>query len=112
MATTDEEARALASAANGYVWPQWFGPFGFNEALRQDGESGPLSIAGNFEDLYERDFELVGSPDTVSRKIERLQKELDVRFILLWTYNGLVPHAKLMRSIELFATQVMPRFAD
>lgn len=112
VAPTDEEARALAANANGYVWPGWFAPFGFNEALRQDGETGPLKVAGTFDDLYERDFELVGSPDTVSRKIERLQKELNVRFILLWTYNGLVPHTKLMQSIDLFATKVMPRFAD
>jgi len=112
VAPSDAEAKQLAAEANGYVWPQWFAPFGFNEALRREGETGNLTIAGNFDDLYDRDFELVGSPETVSRKIERLRKELDVRFILLWTYNGLIPHAKLMRSIELFATEVMPRFRD
>jgi alkanesulfonate monooxygenase SsuD/methylene tetrahydromethanopterin reductase-like flavin-dependent oxidoreductase (luciferase family) len=112
VAATDEEAKALAAKANGYVWPEWFAPFGFNEALRRVGETGPLTIRGDFNDLYERDFELVGSPDTVARKIERLQSELDCRYLLLWTYNGLIPHEKLMRSIDLFANKVMPRFAE
>ena len=26
-----------------------------------------------------------------------------------WTHNTLIPHAKLMRSIELFHTKVLPR---
>jgi hypothetical protein len=32
--------------------------------------------------------------------------------LLLWTYNGLIPHDKLMRSIDLFANKVMPQFAE
>ncbi len=34
-----------------------------------------------------------------------------VRWLFAWTYNGLVPHEKLMRSLELFSTKVLPRFA-
>ena len=32
-----------------------------------------------------------------------------VEWIFAWTFNALVPHAKLMRSIELYQTQVLPR---
>jgi hypothetical protein len=32
--------------------------------------------------------------------------------LFAWTYNALIPHAKLMRSIERFASQVLPRIAD
>ncbi len=32
--------------------------------MRREGEVGPLKIKGDFNDLYDRDFELVGSPDT------------------------------------------------
>jgi hypothetical protein len=33
-----------------------------------------------------------------------------IRWLFAWTYNGLMPHAKLMRSLDLFATKVLPRF--
>lgn len=33
----------------------------------------------------------------------------DADRLFAWTYNGLIPHAALMRSIELFATRVLPR---
>jgi hypothetical protein len=29
--------------------------------------------------------------------------------VFAWQYNGLVPHAKLMTSIERYATEVVPR---
>ena len=50
--------------------------------------------------------------DTVTRQLERLRARLPVRWLFAWTYNGLIPHAELMRSIELFATQVLPRASD
>ena len=36
---------------------------------------------------------------------------LPERWLFAWIYNGLIPHAKLMKSIELFATEVLPRFS-
>lgn len=113
IAPTDAEAKELAANTNGYVWPEWFVPFGFNEALRRKDEVGPLKIRGDFNDLLEREFELVGTPDAVCRKIEKLKKELDCQYMLLWrTYNGLIPHDKLMPSIDMFADQVMANFPD
>lgn len=53
---------------------------------------------------------LVGTVDTVTRQLEALLERLPARWLFHWTYNGLIPHAKLMRSLELFATRVMPRF--
>lgn len=50
--------------------------------------------------------------DTVTRQLERLRARLPVRWLFAWTYNGLIPNAQLMRSIELFATRVLPRAAD
>jgi hypothetical protein len=32
-----------------------------------------------------------------------------VNWLFAWTHNTLVPHGKLMRSIELFKTRVLPR---
>ncbi len=111
VAPTDAEAKSLASNGLGYVWPEWFAPFGFSEALRRKDEPSSTRM-DNFGDLYDRGFELVGSPDTVCRMIEKLQKELNLPYLLLWQCNGLVPHDQMMRSIEMFATKVMPKFAD
>ena len=50
----------------------------------------------------------VGSPDTVAAKIVRAVKALGLsRFDLKYS-NGTLPHAALMKSIELFGTQVAP----
>jgi hypothetical protein len=48
----------------------------------------------------------------VTRQLERLLARLPARWLFAWTYNALIPHAKLMRSIERFASQVLPRVAD
>ena len=42
--------------------------------------------------------------------MERLLSDTPVRWLFAWTYNGLMPHAKIMRSLDLFQTKVMPRF--
>ena len=64
------------------------------------------------EEMMERGMLLVGTPDTVSRQMERLLKDTPVRWLFAWTYNGLIPHDKIMRSLELFSTKVLPRFAE
>ena len=53
---------------------------------------------------------LIGDPDSVSRKIELAQKiGTDEMFFLLG--DGLLPRDTILRSFDLFATKVMPRFA-
>jgi alkanesulfonate monooxygenase SsuD/methylene tetrahydromethanopterin reductase-like flavin-dependent oxidoreductase (luciferase family) len=51
----------------------------------------------------------VGSPDTVTRKIEEMQR-LGVGEVLCWMNFGGLPQAQVRRSMELFAREVMPRF--
>ena len=36
-------------------------------------------------------------------------KRLPVQWIFAWTFNGLVPHAALLRTIERWQTQVLPK---
>ena len=61
------------------------------------------------EEAIAKGYALVGTVDTVTRSLEALKKKLPVNWIFGWTHNTLVPHAKLMRSIELFHTKVLPR---
>jgi probable LLM family oxidoreductase len=50
----------------------------------------------------------VGSPETVARKIANTAKVLDVsRFDMKYSV-GALPHEKLMRSIELYGSKVIP----
>jgi len=43
--------------------------------------------------------------------VEANTRRQPVDWIFCYTYNGLIPHPVLMRSIERFWTEVMPRFA-
>jgi hypothetical protein len=42
--------------------------------------------------------------------METQQKRQPVDWVFCYTYNSLVPHPILMKSIETFWTKVMPRF--
>jgi len=44
--------------------------------------------------------------------MERLLKRLPIRWLFAWMYNGLTPHDRLMKMIELFWTKVLPRVTD
>ena len=54
----------------------------------------------------------VGSPETVARRIANTVRVLDLdRFDLKYA-NGTMPHEQLMRSIELYGTEVIPRVRE
>jgi alkanesulfonate monooxygenase SsuD/methylene tetrahydromethanopterin reductase-like flavin-dependent oxidoreductase (luciferase family) len=103
IADSDEEAQALWRDSGAFVGAAWFAPFGFDQGMSHP-ETGAMP------DIMEDSLVLVGSPDTVSRQLERLLKRLPAKWLFAWTYNGLIPHEQLKRSIERFATEVMPRF--
>jgi alkanesulfonate monooxygenase SsuD/methylene tetrahydromethanopterin reductase-like flavin-dependent oxidoreductase (luciferase family) len=52
-----------------------------------------------------------GSPETVTRHIEHM-RELGIGHVLCWMNFGGLPQDKIRRSMELFATEVMPHFRD
>ncbi|MBU2695395.1 LLM class flavin-dependent oxidoreductase [Pimelobacter sp. 30-1] len=54
----------------------------------------------------------VGSPETVARKIAAAVRDLGVQRFDLKYSNGAMPHPQLLRSIELFGTQVAPRVRE
>ena len=67
-------------------------------------------------DEYEREIAsgslYVGSPETVAQKIAATAKTLgNARFDLKYS-AGPLPHETLMRSIELYGTQVIPRVRE
>ena len=55
---------------------------------------------------------VVGSPETVAQKIARTVRTLGLsRFDLKYS-NGTMPHEQLMRCIELYGTEVIPRVRE
>ncbi len=62
-----------------------------------------------FEDLDAEDMVIVGDVDHCVRKIERYQKAGLDHFIGLMQADR-IPHAAVMRSIELFGREIIPRF--
>ena len=54
----------------------------------------------------------VGSPETVARKIAATVKTLGLARFQLKYSAGPLPHAKLMRSIELYGRKVVPLVRD
>ena len=104
VAETDDEAMALWADSGLFCGREWFEPFGFSKGLADP-------ATGEAPSLFDSGLALVGSVDTVTRQLERLRARLPVRWLFAWTYNGLIPNPQLMRSIELFATRVLPRAA-
>ena len=101
VAETDEDAREA-------FFPHWLGQRNLIGAERG---WGPGNRA-EFDALCSPEGALyVGSPDTVAAKIVLLKENLAVdRFDLKYS-NGTLPHKDMMRSIELFGTEVAPRVA-
>jgi alkanesulfonate monooxygenase SsuD/methylene tetrahydromethanopterin reductase-like flavin-dependent oxidoreductase (luciferase family) len=62
-----------------------------------------------FEDLDQEDMVIVGDVDECARKVERYQQAGLDHFIALMQADR-IPHEKVMRSIELFGTEIIPRF--
>jgi probable LLM family oxidoreductase len=102
VADTDEQARA-----------ELF-PYFKENRDRIGAERGwpALTEAQFAREASDRGSLYVGSPETVARKIAASASLLGVdRFDLKYS-AGRLPHAKLMRSIELYGTKVIPRVRE
>jgi probable LLM family oxidoreductase len=99
VAATDEEAREE-------FFPHWLAQ---RNRLGSERGWGPGSRR-EFDAMCTPEGALyVGSPETVAAKIALLKKNLGVDRFDLKYGNGTLPHAAMMRSIELFGTEVAPR---
>ncbi len=101
VADTDEQARAE-------LWPD------YKQMRDRIGAERGWPPMGQEEFIREVDHGslYVGSPETVARKIVATVQALGVsRFDMKYS-AGPLPHDKLMRSIELFGTKVIPLVRD
>ncbi|MGH6644909.1 MAG: LLM class flavin-dependent oxidoreductase, partial [Bradyrhizobium sp.] len=106
IADTDEEAMRLWQDSGQFSGRAWFEPFGFRKGMA-DPKTGRFPTP---EEVIAEGYAYVGTVDTVLRAMEAQQKRQPVDWVFCYTYNSLVPHPALMKSIESFWTKVMPRF--
>jgi alkanesulfonate monooxygenase SsuD/methylene tetrahydromethanopterin reductase-like flavin-dependent oxidoreductase (luciferase family) len=97
IADTDEEAVELQ-------WPHYETAFGRIGRERGWGPTTKMHFMAEVKSgsLY------VGSPETVAKKIAYAISSVGASRFDLKYANGPMPHAKLMKSIELYATKVVP----
>jgi len=105
IADSDDEALAIWRESGYFCGHEWFEPFGFSAGM-EDPETKERA------DLWKDGLAFVGTVDTVTRQIESFMKRLPVRWIFAWMYNGLLSHDRLMKTIELFWSKVLPRVAN
>ena len=98
LADTDEEAIEE-------FWPLYqesFGRIGKERGWGQVNKAHFLEEV-NYGSMY------VGKPETVAKKIAYAISSLGAQRFDFKYSNGPVPHERLMRNIELYATEVVPR---
>jgi len=101
VAETDAQAREE-------LWPDY-------KAMRDRiGKERGWPPMGRDEFVHEADHGslYVGAPETVARKIAATVKALGVARFQLKYSAGPLPHGKLMRSIELYGSKVVPMVRD
>lgn len=101
IAETDEQAMEE-------LWPAYEQMFG---RIGRERGWGPTTYA-HFQQEVEQGALYVGSPETVARKIADTVSTLGIQRFDLKYSTGPLQHEKLMRAIELYGTQVIPRVRE
>lgn len=95
---------ATDAAAREEMWPNYKR---MRDRIGAERGWGPMSRA-EFDGEIEHGSLYVGSPETVARKIAATLKSLGVQRFELKYSAGTLPHANMMRCIELYGRKVVP----
>ncbi len=113
---TDEEARQLAEPAVDLIYRDYLGGGGRRsrqvyaepgETLSEEDDAMPW-----FDFLDARGHLLVGSPETISARIDAMADELGLEILLIWNWLPGIKREATMRSLELFNSEVIPRLRN
>jgi len=66
----------------------------------------------DFNYLNDKGYCIVGSPETVRQRLSAYVRELGFGLLLALLQFGDLPHYRVVKNMELFATQVMPKLRD
>jgi alkanesulfonate monooxygenase SsuD/methylene tetrahydromethanopterin reductase-like flavin-dependent oxidoreductase (luciferase family) len=118
VADTDEKAQELG---RGFLWagqhrmrgpvehldpPGYQSPTASRLAARRIGGGGGPPMG--YEDLQDVGAIIVGSPDTVARRLTDTIEQLNPGYLILIGSDGNIPHKDVMRSVELLGKEVVP----
>ncbi len=107
VAETDEEAIAVAKPAIEYH----IGSLNWLRERNKDHEFAQRTNVHRgltFESWVEAGMAIVGSPETVRRKLETQQSELNLNYFLCYMFFGTMPADAALRSLDLFTKEVKP----
>lgn len=110
VTTSDADARAAAEEAR---WNMRVTLSLRNNYERVEGGRAipvPAPTEPDVDDLLDR-FLVIGTPRTCVRQIQRLQREVGITHFNCSFWFGDLEQARVLRSMELFAREVMPAFA-
>jgi alkanesulfonate monooxygenase SsuD/methylene tetrahydromethanopterin reductase-like flavin-dependent oxidoreductase (luciferase family) len=113
VAETTREAEEIAGPAVTSLFRELYGAKSAagERVLRTDeGEVVTDTAAVDFEHFKRR--YIIGDPELARREVERYRAELGATEILAWMHLPGIPAEHTNRSVELFAREVMPAFAD
>jgi len=69
----------------------------------------PAPSEPSIDDLLDR-FLVIGTPDTCIRQIRRIQESVGITHFNCSFWFGDIEHARVLRSMERFAREVLPAF--
>ena len=118
-ADTDEEAQRIGET---FLWTENHrnrGPVEHNdppgyqsrEAVRIQRQlpgAGGFGRRMTYQELQDVDNVIVGSPDTVTRKLRNIIERLNPGYLHSYGNEGNMNHADVMRSVELLGKEVIP----
>lgn len=110
VAASMEDARRDAEAAvmSGFIFND---PFRGRQVFTNPGEELDPGVKLDWDFLEPRTL-LVGSPDNVAEKIQELQEVCNLSYLLVEFAHSGLSQRQILRNLENFATQVIPRFVD
>ena len=102
IADSDAQAEAIARPA----YQQWFDSLA--ELWIRRGDYPPIRLSADYDAARTAGTLVVGSPDTVRAELLNQAKVASFDYLALQLAFGCLGHANEMRSLELFAREVMP----
>ena len=109
VADTDEQAIAIAAPAVAHHHAN------LTHLARKHAHEGSVALrlniplAATIEDALREGTVIAGTPDTVRAQIERQVEELGINYLLTYPFFGAMRFDQAMRSLNLFASDVMPK---
>ncbi|PWA08755.1 hypothetical protein DCC39_14190 [Pueribacillus theae] len=64
----------------------------------------------NYDDFLKSENTIIGSPETVTKGLQRYREETGLTNIILWMNIGGQPQNQVLKSMRLFSEQVLPHF--